>query len=96
MRYRRSIAPRVEFVRERVKGDRVLAEIRYVKDSLGVGQVEVGEIGVQARVWRAEVWNASRGGDAGACLWQSEREDQRKVYLLILSLESGFRTVFFF
>ena len=58
VRYRRPIPPRVELVRERVERDRVLAEIRNVKDGLRVGQIEAGKIGVEASVRRAEVWDA--------------------------------------
>ena len=46
---------RVELAREDVEGFGVLAEVGDVEDGFGVGEVEAGEVGVQAGAWGSKV-----------------------------------------
>jgi len=64
----RAVAPRGQLAGQGVEGARVLAEEVDVEDGLGVGEVEVGEIGIDARVGGAEVGDAGGRADAGAGL----------------------------
>lgn len=54
-----AVAARVELVGEGVEGFWALAEVGYVEDSFGVGEVEAGEVGVEACFWTAEVGDAA-------------------------------------
>ena len=58
MRYRWPVAARKELVGERIKRIGILAEVRDIKDSLGVGQIKPCEIGIESGVGRAKVGNA--------------------------------------
>ena len=55
---RGSVLARVELVGEGVERFWVAAEVGDVEDGLGVGEVEAGEVGVEAGVGAAEVGNA--------------------------------------
>lgn len=67
----RSEFPRIQLLRKRVERFWLVAEVRYVEHSLGVGKIEAGEIGIQARFWRSEVWYACRSTYTRAYLLQS-------------------------
>jgi hypothetical protein len=54
-----AVVPGVQLLREGVEGEGVLAEVGDVEDSFGVGEVEAGEVGVEAGCRGAEV------GDSG-------------------------------
>jgi hypothetical protein len=51
----------VELVGEDVEGLGMAAEVGDVKDGFGVGKVEAGEVGVEARLGRSKVGNLGRG-----------------------------------
>lgn len=46
----------------------ILAEEIDVEDGFGIGQVQMGEIRVDAGVWRAEIGNSGRSTDASSDL----------------------------
>ena len=66
VRGREAVVAGEDVARDRVEDGGVLAEDGDVEDFLRVVEPEVLELGVQAGALGAEVWDAQRGGDAGA------------------------------
>lgn len=64
----RTISPRVEFMRQGVKRQWIVAEVGNVKYSFSKRKVKTGKIGVESCIWRTEIGNTSGRTDAGTCL----------------------------
>ena len=62
----RTIKPREQTLGKRIKRFGVLTKVLQGEDSLGVGQVECGQVGVEACARCAKVGNAAVCGDSGA------------------------------
>lgn len=80
MRNRRPVFAGVKLFCERVEGKRVIAEVGDVENGFGVGEVEAGEVCVQAGLWAAEVRYSAGGANARAGLGRvSSRDYYRSV-----------------
>lgn len=64
----RSVVAGIQLLSKSVEGEGILAKVANIEDGFGVGKIEALEVCVEACLWRAKVWYACRGADAGTGL----------------------------
>jgi hypothetical protein len=68
VRYRGPEFARIKLMRECVERFRVVSEVGDIEDGFSIGEIEAREIGIEACIWRSEVWYSGRCAYTRTCL----------------------------